>query len=114
MLGQPDGHDLQAVDLVEVSGIAGIDRKLVGQGSRRDERVVGARRSSPPRCPQRGSYLAESACRRPVEGQRVEVRLRFLQVCLPGRAFSLIPCHQGRGGEFGERSGCDKRFSWPR
>jgi hypothetical protein len=48
---------------------------------------------------------------RPIEGQRVEIRLRFLQVRLPGRAFPLIACHQGRGGEFGERHGCNKRFS---
>src|SRR5215475_7254261 len=103
MLEQPDGHDLQAVDVLEVSGIAGIDRKEAcgpGQSPRSAPRRR-ARRSFPPRCPQRGSCLAESARRRRstgnTEGSVMLRRAKTVEVYKIPRAGRSLESVTGRG-----------------
>jgi len=46
---QLDGHGLQAVDVLEVCGVAGIDGQVMSYCNRRDERVIGARSGLPAR-----------------------------------------------------------------
>jgi hypothetical protein len=38
---QRDGHNIQAVDPLEVRGIAGVHGEAVGKSRRRDQRIVG-------------------------------------------------------------------------
>ncbi len=105
------GHDVEAVDPAEVSGVAGVHGRPVGDRHRGDHRVVGPCRRLAPRPAQGRGDLPERPRRGRVERQRGEVRLRLLQVGLTRGPLALVAGDQRADRQLGERDRRDHRLA---
>lgn len=101
---------VQAVNVCEISWIAGEERKIVGERHGGDHRIVrpgtGLASSSVERC---GDTTECPGCRR-IEGEGIEVGLSLLQPKLACRLFSRVRCHQGTNGELCEGDSRNERL----
>lgn len=79
-----NGDEVELVNSSEVSGIAGVERKLVRDGYCRNEGVVHPRGGLSARSSQGRCHTTEGAGCACVKGQGVEVGFGLLQVRLPG------------------------------
>ena len=91
----------QPIDAGEVPRIAGVEWQLVSHCRGRDQRI-GSSGGLAPRATQRRGDASKNPCRGRVERDRIEIRLRLLQVRLPRRSFVF-----GTGDERPNRQLCE-------
>lgn len=106
-----DDDDLEPVDAIEVTGVARIDREVVGKRGRRDQRVVGAGSRLASRATERGGDAAERAGGLVVERERGEVSFGLLEVGQSDLSFVLIGGQERTDGKLREGDRGDERFS---
>jgi hypothetical protein len=70
---------LETADAGDVTGVRGVERQVVREGGRRDERVERSCSGASACRSQLGGDAGECAWRRSIEGERVEGRLGLLQ-----------------------------------
>ena len=104
-----NGDDLEAVDAGEIARVARVHRQVVGQRGRGDHRVERARRQLASGTPRRGD-LSKSASGASVEHERIEVRLRLLEMSLASGPFRLRAGDERSDGQLGERHDADQRL----
>jgi hypothetical protein len=76
------GYDREAVDAFEVRGIAGVNGEVVRYCDGGNHGVITSGCNLAATAAKRGSDLAESSRHLGIEGQRVEIRLYLLKMCL--------------------------------
>jgi len=111
VVGVWDFDDLESLDTGEVPWVAGVDWESVRDGDGGDHRVVGACRWFAAGPTKRRGDLPEAACRRRVEGERVEVGLCLLDMGLPGRPLRVGGSDERTDGQLGESDRRDERFA---
>jgi hypothetical protein len=105
-----DGYDGEFLDPGEVSGVAGVEGQVVGDGYSGDHRVIGTccRFASDPT--QSGGDSSEGAGGSGVEWKRLEISLCLLEVGLTGGPFLVGRRDKGSHRQFGEGDGRYQRF----
>lgn len=101
------GADLEPLDTVEVTGIAGMDRNVFSEGRSGDQRVVGPGRRLSASRPQRRRNPTECPGGFGPKWNRLEIGLSLLQVRLTRGAFSGRPGDMWSDGQLSERDGAD-------
>ena len=105
------GYDGEAVDAFEVRWIAGVNGEVVRYCDGGNHGVVTSGRDLAATAAKRGSDLAKGSRRLGIEGQRVEIRLGLLKMCLSSCAVLVVGRHEWSYRQFGERHSCDQRLA---
>ncbi len=107
-----DGDQRKFVDSSEVSGVAGMEREIVGDGDGGDHGVVGACGWFAARVSETCGNSTEAAGCVCVKRQRFEIGFGLLDVCLSGGSFAIGRRDKRAHRELGEGDRGDQRLGW--